>query len=145
MSFSTCYLNSVVQALSLTDLFRHYYVDCIPTLLPPLKHSAKNLLNARRAKKKAKNNNPSSSSSSSARKAAAAAAVDSDEEESVESSSDSDDDDDDEDDDHQSLSRDVADLLATMWKGQRIMFTPDHFLQTVWTLSVFMLLLLSFF
>lgn len=99
-------MNSVLQALSLTDLFTRYYVDCVPKLLPPIKYNEKTRLNARAAKTKRKSTG-------------------SDDEE--ESSSD-------DEEDHSSLSRDFADLLTTLWNGQRIVFTPDHFLQTVWTL-----------
>jgi hypothetical protein len=113
-----CYLNSVVQALSLTDVFREYYVDAIPSLLPPLKHLEKHMLSSRAAKHKKKGKLT-------------------DDEEEEQDAPGADDADEEEDDDHWSLSRDFAALLGTIQKGQRIMFTPDHFLQTTWALYVY--------
>lgn len=114
---NTCYLNSVVQALSLTPLFRRYYTESIPKLLPPIKQNERHLLNARAAKNAAR------------KKQSQAAAAASGEDEEDESDSDSDD-----EEDHSSLSRDFSALLSTIWAGSKIQFTPDHFLQTVWTL-----------
>jgi ubiquitin C-terminal hydrolase len=33
-----------------------------------------------------------------------------------------------------SLSKELSELLQVIWKGKRIQFTPDHFLRTVWRL-----------
>ena len=113
---NTCYLNSVVQALSLTPLFRQYYTETIPKLLPPIKQNERHLLNARAAK-------------NAARKKQAAASASGEDEDAEDSDSDSDD-----EEDHSSLSRDFSALLSTIWEGSKIQYTPDHFLQTVWTL-----------
>jgi len=118
---NTCYMNSCLQALSLTGVFREYYAHVVPKLLPvTVKHSEKSRLNSRAAKRVGRKKSNSDSSSPTGH----------DDDDDDESTSD----DEDEEEDHSSLTRDLAEMMAIMAKGKRIQYTPDHLLQTVWTL-----------
>jgi ubiquitin C-terminal hydrolase len=149
ISFTACYMNSVLQALSNTPLLRDFFIVFLPkhlknpnfqwkrpieTSTPDVDENEEKIEFTRRRIKTGSGNAGANQAGTKGgqtkdRSRTASPSVDdsqSDSEDSSETDSDA--------PAPTSLSEELSSLLSILWTGKRVQFTPDHFIRVIWRL-----------